>query len=109
MYLTQYQRDWFKRWPNHCDACRGSGIADEYIEMHGFTYGPGERITEPCEALDADQCHRCGEHALDEQNRCAECGWTGAGLDDVGPPDEPDFDPPDEPDYDAFPEPSHYY
>lgn len=82
---------WKRRWPGHCPACRGHGITAAWDEWHGFTSGPAEHLTERCEALDPDQCHRCGAHALD-QGCCTACGWTGR-CGEGCPPDDPDFPP----------------
>jgi len=69
---------WRKAWPNHCAACRGWG-GSPFTEMHGFKFGPGEQLFDPCQALpNPATCHRCGQDGLDEDGEgpCKHCGWN---------------------------------
>lgn len=64
-----------KRFPNYCRHCGGWGyIQDVTYHPFGDTFAQ-EVTTTLCEALDHDQCHRCGKHALVD-DECTECGWS---------------------------------
>jgi hypothetical protein len=97
MDWKQKRIEWEAKWPHHCTKCGGWG-GSSYVEMHGFKYGPGETIFEPCQEFeDLTICHRCGEHGLKEDGEgpCRACGWN---YDDGIPEPEPDY--PDEGDAD---------
>lgn len=68
---------WRRAWPLHCRACGGWG-GHGFTERHGFAYGSGEPMFDPCEAqADPATCHRCGGQGLtqDSEGPCTLCGW----------------------------------
>lgn len=84
-------RQWEKRWPNHCEKCGGWGVID-CGQRHPYGMGSAyESMTELCEALDADICHRCGKSGRDEDGEqpCPHCGH----FYDDGSPGGPDWHP----------------
>lgn|SRR5574337_107121 len=74
--LAEAQDEWHRRWPNACKACKGWGLFVFY-QSHGR--GMSEQMTDPCDALPENTCHRCG--ALNATNDetgspCLVCGWA---------------------------------
>jgi hypothetical protein len=76
--ITEHNERWKKQWPNHCSKCCGWG-GTGYTEMHGFTYGAGEQMFDPCDCTIEGKCPRCGKKGLtpDEgEGPCKHCGWN---------------------------------
>lgn len=80
---------WLAQWPDYCRKCDGYG-RHSYTEMHGFGYGSGEELSDPCpECVERMKCPRCGQAGLQEDAEpdgagigpCSCCGWNDdAGL-----------------------------
>lgn len=97
MDLEQYEREravkiaaeaaaWKAKWPGHCAACGGWG-GSTFQQSHPYGMGSAsETLFEPCDALPETQCHRCGEHGMQEgdDGPCIFCGWNA----DDGSPDQ---------------------
>lgn len=86
---VQVQADaWAARWPHHCPQCQGWG-GSSYTEMHGFNYGSGETLFDPCDHLPIEVCHRCGQAGMTEDDGAGPCSYCGWNYDDGMPQYEP--------------------
>ena len=76
--IEQKNEEFKAKWPNYCKKCGGWGM-HSYTEMHGFNYGCGEQMAEPCECVEEGICPRCGKEAgFDDEGQgpCQHCGWN---------------------------------
>lgn len=78
--VDKARAEWAAKWPNHCTKCEGWG-GFSYTQKHDE--GPGEPMFDLCGALEATQCHRCGQHGLTSDDPaevglgpCKFCGWN---------------------------------
>lgn len=71
--------EWIKQWPNYCTHCKGWGM---FVSSQSVPYGMGSAsfdVTDPCEALPVNTCHRCGAaDGLDDDGNgpCKHCNWS---------------------------------
>ena len=67
---------WNTKWKHHCTGCGGWG-GWTFFQRHAPEL-PEERLFDPCEALPANTCHRCGQDGLtgDGEGPCSRCGWN---------------------------------
>lgn len=69
---------WRQTWFNACPCCHGwGGFAGRQGHPYGSTVAYEETF-DVCDELPVTQCHRCGEHGLDQDSNgpCTYCGWN---------------------------------